>query len=183
MHNLDIELAVKYINAGHIIAYPTESVYGLGCNPKNLDAIQKILEIKQRSSKKGLILVASNIEQIIPYLDNPSSQIINKIEIPSEQAITWLVPANKNVSSLITGEHKTIAIRLSKHPVIVNLCEKLGYPIISTSANKAGEDMLWSAAEVKSQFSSELAYILDAPLGGATKPSEIRDIMSGQVFR
>ncbi|MFK5985759.1 MAG: L-threonylcarbamoyladenylate synthase [Pseudomonadota bacterium] len=186
-----ISLAAKWIKAGQVIAYPTESVYGLGCNPKNLPAVQQILDIKQRSYKKGLILVASNIEQMIPYMDNPTPQMIARILTPSDTVTTWVIPANKNLSSLLTGEqqtnkqvnNKTIAMRLSKHPVIFSLCQKLGHPIVSTSANKTGKAMCWSALAVKLHFRTKIKYILNAPSGKSTKPSEIRDILSNQIMR
>jgi len=181
-----IFLAVKWIQAGHVIAYPTESVYGLGCDPNNLAAVSEILKIKQRSYKKGLILVASSVEQVIPYLNNPSPQMLARISAPSNNVITWLMPANKNVSSLLTGEHgkdKKIAIRLSKHPLIFLLCQKLGHPIVSTSANRTGKAMSWSAIEVKRHFKRHIHYILNGKSGIQTKPSEIRDIVTNQQIR
>jgi len=186
-----IFLAAKWIKSGFVIAYPTESVYGLGCDPKNLDAVRKILQIKQRSYKKGLILVASNIEQIIPYIDKPSPQLLARLAASSNQVITWLIPANKNVSELLTGEHKSvkegadkkIAIRLSRHPIIYSLCQQLGHPIVSTSANVTGKSMLWSANEVKFRFKNKIKYILNASSGSQKKPSEIRDIISNQLIR
>jgi len=179
-------LATKWIQSGYVIAYPTESVYGLGCDPKNLDAVKEILAIKQRSYKKGLILVASSIEQVLPYLDNPSPQMLAQLSAPSKKVITWLMPANQNVSNLLTGEHgehKKIAIRLSKHPLISLLCQKLGHPIVSTSANIGGKAMTWSALEVKRHFKSKIKYILNGQSGIQTKPSEIRDILNNQQIR
>ncbi|MFK5894791.1 MAG: L-threonylcarbamoyladenylate synthase [Pseudomonadota bacterium] len=181
-----IFLAAKWIKSGYIIAYPTESVYGLGCDPKNLDAVKKILQIKQRSYKKGLILVASNVEQIIPYINKPSPQVLAKLAASSNQVITWLIPANKNISPLLTGKNsseKKIAIRISNHPIIQSLCQQLGHPIISTSANLSGKAMLYSANKVKLCFKNRIKYILNGPLGRQKKPSQIRDIMSNKQIR
>jgi len=181
-----IFLAAKWIRSGHVIAYPTESVFGLGCDPNNLDAVKELLEIKQRSYTKGLILVASSVDQVIPYLDNPTSQIISKLSAPSTQVITWLVPANKNISNLLTGthgKHKKIAIRISKHPLICLLCQQLGHPIVSTSANITGKTMTWSALEVKLHFKNRIKYILNGSSGTQTKPSKIKDILTNQQIR
>ncbi len=186
-----IFLAAKWIKSGNIIAYPTESVYGLGCDPQNRDAVRRILQIKQRSYKKGLILVASNVEQIIPYMNNPSPQILSRLVASSNQVITWLIPANKNVSVLLTGEHKMgkdvsckkIAIRLSRHPIIHSLCQQLGHPIVSTSANIGGKAMIRSANKVKLRFKNKIKYILNGQLGEQIKPSEIRDIISNLQIR
>ena len=181
-----IFLGVKWIKSGRVIAYPTESVYGLGCDPNNLAAVSQILKIKQRSYKKGLILVASDVQQIIPYLDNPSPQILKRISAASNQVVTWLIPANKKLSTLLTGEHgkvKKIAIRISKHPIIYSLCQQLGHPIVSTSANISGKSMTWSARGVKYHFKNKIQYILNAQSGTQTKPSEIRDILTNQQIR
>lgn len=191
-----IFLAAKLIRAGHVIAYPTESVYGLGCDPGNLLAVREILQLKQRSYKKGLILVASNVEQMIPYMADPSAQTITRIKASSDQVVTWVIPANKNISSLLTGEQKpdvqqsktqsqtkTIAMRLSKHPFIFALCQQLGHPIVSTSANKTGKAMSWTALAVKRSFKTELKYIFNAKSGKNSRPSEIRDIISNQIIR
>jgi len=181
-----IFLATKWIRSGYVIAYPTESVYGLGCDPNNLNAVKEILKIKQRSYKKGLIIVASSIDQVLPYLNNPSSQMLSTLSAPSTQVITWLVPANNNVSNLLTGTHgnnKKIAIRISKHPIICLLCQQLGHPIVSTSANITGKAMTWTALEVKRHFKNRIQYILNGPSGMQTKPSEIRDILTNQLIR
>jgi L-threonylcarbamoyladenylate synthase len=184
--NWKIFLATSWIKAGHVIAYPTESVYGLGCDPKNLGAVQKLLDIKQRSSSKGLILVASDIEQIKPYIKELSIEDVAKINTPSKRAITWLIPAIDELSSLLTGQHsgneKKIAIRISKHPTIKALCQELKHPIVSTSANISGQSMCYTAKEVKQQLDG-IKYILEDSLGLQIQPSEIRDLKTNQLIR
>jgi L-threonylcarbamoyladenylate synthase len=182
-----IFVATRWIKLGYVIAYPTESVYGLGCDPKNLTAVQQILNIKQRSAHKGLILVASDIDQIRPYIKELSAAEIAKINTPSPRVITWLIPARDNLSHLLIGTHsekeKKIAIRISQHPTIKALCQQLGQPIVSTSANISGQAMCYSAKQVKQQLSKGIKYILTGALGQQTRPSEIRDLKTHQLIR
>ena len=201
--NPNVIQAAKFIRAGDVIAYPTESVYGLGCDPQNLIAVNKILQIKQRSSSKGLIIVAANIEQAFPYIKPLSDENIAKILSPTDKVITWLIPAQDNLYKLLTGTQeksltstqeksltstqeklgKKIAIRISQHPIIKALCEELQHPIISTSANISGKPMCWSAQQVKQQLKTGINYILEGGSGGQSKPSEIRDLLSDQKIR
>lgn len=185
--NSKIKHAAKFIRAGDVIAYPTESVYGLGCDPQNLVAVNKILHIKQRSHTKGLIIVAANIKQILPYIKPLSAENRVKISSPADKAITWLIPAQENLSTLLTGTRggldKKIAIRISQHPIIKALCLELECAIISTSANISGEAMCWSAQQVKQQLKTGVKYILEGESGGQSKPSEIRDLLSNQQIR
>lgn len=183
----NIAIAVQWIKSGHVVAYPTESVYGLGCDPENLSAVRKILEIKQRSASKGLILVAADLNQITRYIKKLSNNDIAKINTASAKAITWLIPANNNISSLLTGKHnqleKKIAIRISQHPIIKALCLQLGHPIVSTSANISGQAMCRTADEVSAQLKTGIDYIIDQPCGNNSCPSEIWDLISGVQIR
>jgi L-threonylcarbamoyladenylate synthase len=166
-----------------MIAYPTEAVFGLGCDPQCEHSIQRILTIKQRSASKGLILIAASLEQFSPYIQQLTDKSIQRIQTDSLHPTTWLVPASQNTSSLLTGKHKTLAIRLTQHPSCIALCNTLEHPLISTSANPAGLPPAMTINQVKTYFSSSIDGILEAPLGQATSPSKIRDLLSNQHIR
>ncbi len=182
-----IQLAKKKIQAGKVIAYPSEAVYGLGCDPANKAALQKLLSIKSRSPKKGLIIIASQLENFSAYIKPLTQSQLQLIAQVNTRATTWIVPAKENVSNLLCGQTKKglkkIAIRLTQHPLLFELCEKLGHPIVSTSANLASHPVSYSALQVRRQFQDKLDYILCAPLGGDKKPSQIRDIQTGETLR
>jgi len=182
-----IRYAANIIRQGGVIAYPTESVYGLGCDPTNLDALSHLLALKQRPYQKGLIMVASRLEQVAPFLEPLSENIQTQIKTAIGQHITWLLPANDNVSELLCGKFpggvKKVAIRITSFPLIKQLCDNLNSPIISTSANLSGKHMTYSPLQIRLQFKDKLDWILPGQLGQQKTPSEIRDAINGTVIR
>jgi L-threonylcarbamoyladenylate synthase len=175
--------AARIIRQGGVIAYPTEAVYGLGCDPLNADAVQRILTIKQRHEGKGLILIASELAQLEPFLSPLSNVIQSRLLQSWPGPTTWLVPARSEVPILLRGQHSTIAVRVTAHTSASNLCRCAEMAIVSTSANRAGQAPCRSAEQIKSIFGSQIDFILDAPLGHSRKPSEIRDAISNQIIR
>lgn len=182
-----IRKAVRIIKKGGVIAYPTESVFGLGCDPANPKAIQHLLKLKHRSYKKGLIIVASHLQQAEPFIKPLSDELSQRVEKSVGQHITWLLPAKDEVSELLCGEFpqgiKKIAIRITPFPLIKTLCEQLNSPLISTSANISGKKMTYSSLQVRLQFQDRLDLILNGKLGQQRSPSEIRDAVDGKIFR
>ena len=167
-----------------MIAYPTEAVWGIGCDPWNEEAVHRLLAIKQRPMSKGLILVASSISQLAP-LYNP---------LPKEQQAalgetwpgpnTWLIPDPKDlVPTWIKGEHKSVAIRVSAHSLVVELCNLFGGMLVSTSANLAGEPEIRSRLKLQLKLGDKLDFVVPGSLGPESNPSTIRDLASGRVFR
>lgn len=175
--------AVRHVREGGVLAYPTEAVYGLGCNPDRLDALQRILELKHRPADKGLILIAADFAQLETYLLPLDESLARRVFATWPGPVTWLLPANPDVSPLIRGSHNTLAVRVTAHPVCRELCLQLSHPLISTSANLAGEEPARSAQEVWQQFGEDLPCILDAPLGTQHQPTEIRHGLSGEIVR
>ncbi len=176
---------VDVFHQGGIIAYPTEAVFGLGCDPDNEQAISKLLALKKRSKDKGLILLAGNYSQVLPYIDDNAIPQDKRFTILSRWPgpITQILPANKNLSSLISGTFSTVAVRITNHPDIVELCRQTGKPIISTSANLSGEPTAHTWQEAEQQFPQQLDYILKGQTLGLTKPSTIINALSGAVIR
>jgi L-threonylcarbamoyladenylate synthase len=175
--------AAACICAGGVIAYPTEAVFGLGCDPGNARAVRRVLAMKQRPAQKGLILIASEIAQLEPYLAPISAESEMRLRDQWPGPVTWLVPARASVSPLLRGAHATLAVRVTAHPVAAALCRQAGTALVSTSANLAGQPPAHSIEEVRAIFGSQLDSILDAPLGDADRPTVIRDLLTGEVVR
>lgn len=178
-----IEQAVEALRHGGIIAYPTEAVYGLGCDPDNEQAIATILELKQRDRNKGLILIASDVSQLLPYLDELPDESRHRVLASWPGPFTWLWPAAATTSQWLRGEYQTLAVRVTAHPVARKLCQAYGKPLVSTSANLSGQPPARTAKEVQQQFSDRIDCIVEGDVGPQTSPTEIRDAITGDLIR
>lgn len=178
-----VDEAVEVVKKGGVIAYPTEAVFGLGCNPSNLSAVQRLLGIKNRPADKGLILLAADINHLNDFVPTLDEEILERVSATWPGPVTWLLPVHPYVSPLLRGNHWTIAVRVTDHPASRLLCQRLGHPLVSTSANLSGEKPGRTAFEVKEQIGQQIDLILDKPLGGRDKPSEIRHAFTNKVIR
>ena len=178
-----IQQAVRAMRAGSVIAYPTEAVWGLGCDPNQAAAVQDLLQMKVRDWRKGVILIAASIEQCEPYLSEvtPEQRALMAASWPGPN--TWLVPNNGAASDWITGGQATLALRVSAHPLVQALCTAFGGPIVSTSCNRAGEEPARSKREVIQYFHRQLGCIVTGELGGQKNPTRIRNVVTGEVCR
>lgn len=171
-----------YLRHGGIIAYPTESCFGLGCDPRNRAAIKRLLRLKGRPQNKGLILIASSVAQLSPYIAP-----INKLQKQQLAATwpgphTWLMPAARNCPVWLKGRHKTIANRVTAHVLSASLCRNAGMALVSTSANRGGCKPAKTARECYKLFGKRVK-IIDGLIGKARKPSTIQDLASGKIIR
>lgn len=178
-----LDLAVQQLREGKVIAYPTEAVFGLGCDPDNVDAVSRILQIKHRALDKGFILIASSWEQIQPLVKYLTPDLLTRVFATWPGPVTWLFPASKNVPSWIRGSHDSVAVRVTAHPIAKALCEQFGGPIISTSCNKSGDPPARDIRNIQLTLNDTVDYVIDGPLGGRLRPSEIRDALTGEVIR
>ena len=183
MTDIDDPLLTAF-RAGEIIAYPTEAVYGLGCDPDNQAAVLRLLSLKRRPVEKGLILVARTYSQLLPYVNDAAIPMDRRTEIFSSWpgANTWLLPKSNKAPDWLTGGSELIAVRVSAHPLVQRLCMLFDKPLISTSANRTGEAAALTREAVIQQFSDKV-IVLDGELGGAVKPSCIRNGLTGQIIR
>ncbi|AUI84969.1 threonylcarbamoyl-AMP synthase [Vibrio azureus] len=181
----NFELALEALKNGDVLAYPTEGVFGVGCDPDNPEAIQKLLTLKQRPVEKGLILIAASYAQLQPYIDESqlTQQQLERVHATWPGPYTWVMPASSKVSSWVSGQFDSIAVRVTDHPLVQDLCQAFGKPITSTSANLTGQPPCMTTAEVEVQLGQQLVAILDGKTSGRDKPSEIRDAKTGQVLR
>lgn len=179
--NQHLESAARIIHAGGVVAYPTETVYGLGCDPFNEQAVRRLLAIKRRPVEKGLILVAADLRQLaglVRLSDAQSAELAARWPGP----VTYLLPALPSVPSWITGRHDKVAVRVSAHKLARELALAVGTPIVSTSANRAGEPPARNAFNVARRLGGELDFVVNGDTGGG-RPSTIIDLDSGRVIR
>lgn len=165
---------------GEVFAYPTEAVYGLGCDPQNKTAVMRLLEIKQRPINKGLILIASDFSQVASYL-KPICDKQKPFTLPSDT--TYIYPADSNAPMWLTGDFDSLAVRITQHPLVRELCTLLDSALVSTSANLTGEEPAKTAEQVATGLDGLIKVILDGDLGDLDKPTQIRDSISGQIIR
>ena len=183
---VSIDQAVQHLRQGDVIAYPTEAVWGLGCDPYNQSATEKLLGTKQRQLDKGLILVAANMQQAMPFLSTLSSDQLQAIEqswldAPADRAITWLVPLSMQVPAWISGGHDRVALRVSHHPIVQELCLSFGGVLVSTSANPSGQPAARSEQDVLNYFPD--ITLVQGDTQQHSQASKIIDAISGSVIR
>lgn len=172
--------AANTLLAGGVIAYPTEGVYGLGCMPDDLEALARLLLIKQRDPGKGLILIAAHKDQLDDWIEPDGSGIPDP---DPGQPITWIAAAKPRVSGLVRGDHESVAVRLTTNPVAAAICAAVSSPVVSTSANFSGEPVARNGHVLRRKFGRCVDYIVPGRCGPASGPSEIRDLASGTVLR
>ncbi|CAA9892373.1 putative ribosome maturation factor [Candidatus Methylobacter favarea] len=177
-----IRNAIRHIKAGDVIAYPTEAVYGLGCDPLNEAAVRTLLDIKQRPIEKGLILIASSLAQLRPYLILDKT-ILEHIQPTWPGPVTWSVPARPWVPEWLTGAHKTLAVRVTNHPIASQLCAHYGGPLVSTSANPSTQPAIKDSRKLLKTFAALDIFILHGKVGGLNQETAIYDAVSGKRLR
>lgn len=179
-----LDFCVWQIRREAIIAYPTEAVFGLGCDPDSESAVMALLALKQRPVQKGLILIAADYQQLKPYLDDAKLTTQQKKKMFSSWPgpVTWVVPAHSTTPHWLTGHFDSLAVRVSDHPEVRQLCLAIGKPLVSTSANLTSFPPCRTAKEVHQQFGEAFPVLL-ADTGGRANPSEIRDAITGELIR
>lgn len=180
---LNPEEAAECLHKGQVIAYPTEAVFGLGCDPRNEKAITSLLALKHRPASAGLILIGSSLDQFSDWIPELDASLLAPALETWPGPVSWLFPRGDNVPDSVAGSHDTVAIRVTAHLPCIELCEAFGGPLISTSANPRSAPPARSAGEVEDYFGAFLGGILAGPLGGREQASEIRDLLTGQSIR
>ncbi|MBI5439194.1 MAG: Sua5/YciO/YrdC/YwlC family protein [Nitrosomonadales bacterium] len=171
-----------HLKRGGLIAYPTESCYGLGCNPDNRAAVQRLLKLKHRPQHKGLILIAASYRQVARYLQPLTPAEQRQLHEAGAQAITYLMPAHHSAPRWLRGAHDTLAVRLTAHPFAMRLCRSIGGALVSTSANRSGQRPAKTYAQCRRLFGRKV-WVLPGRVGKRKKPSTIRMWADGQIVR
>ena len=185
MSRLSIRDATALLQRGGVIAYPTEAVWGLGCDPCNESAVRRLLALKRRAVDKGLILIAGALAQFDGWLDWDALPVDRSETVHASWPgpHTWVVPASGRVPHWITGAHDGVAVRVSAHPDVITLCAAFGGPLVSTSANPAGAAPPKTLADFDPSLLAQLDGIVVGDIGGLVNPTEIREARSGAVLR
>ncbi|QIL19310.1 Sua5/YciO/YrdC/YwlC family protein [Thermomonas sp. HDW16] len=177
--------AVAALRAGGVIAYPTEAVWGLGCDPRDEAATLRLLTLKIREVDKGLILIAADEAQLTPFIDMAALDQAQRETVRASWPgpHTWIVPASPAAPRWVTGAHVGIAVRVSAHPAVIELCNAFGGALVSTSANRAGEPAAHAIDQLDPDIIEGVDGVLAGETGGLVRPTDIRDARSGAALR
>jgi L-threonylcarbamoyladenylate synthase len=175
--------AVAALRQGGVIAYPTEAVYGLGCDPADADAVARLFALKRRPPTQGVLLIAADFAQVEKFIGAAPADAVARARASWPGPQTWVLPRSTWTPPWLAGSHAGIALRVTAHPLAAWLCRAFGSAIVSTSANRHGEPAARTAGGVRSAFADELAYILDGPTGGLDRPTPIRNAIDGEIIR
>jgi L-threonylcarbamoyladenylate synthase len=178
-----LQRASAAIHSGGVIAYPTEAVFGLGCDPLNPTAVAHLLAVKHRPIQKGLILIASCLQQLQPFIAPLSNNDLALLKKSWPGPHTWLLPARAETPYWLRGEHQSVAVRVTAHPLAAALCESSGHALVSTSANPAGRPPARQTLQVHKYFHRQIDYILSGDTGNTPSPTCIRDLRSQKLIR
>lgn len=182
---VELDAAAASLRAGGVLAYPTEAVFGLGCDPHNQQAFDRIFTLKHRPSTQGVLLIAADFTQAQRYIDmaHVPADVLAQVRASWPGPFTWIFPRNADVPNWVAGTHAGVALRVTAHEPAARLCRAFGGAIVSTSANLHGEPPARDLVTVADYFGDGLDGILDAPLGGAVQPTTIRDALTGAIIR
>ena len=179
----EIQAAVAALCADGVVAYPTEAVYGLGCDPASRQAFDTLFALKRRPPEHGVLLIGAQFAHVAPYIGDASAEAIARAQETWPGPHTWIFPRSATTPGWLAGAHAGIALRVTAHPIAAALCRAFGGAIVSTSANRHGEPPARTFADVSAAFGDELSYILDGATGGLEMPTPIRDAISGEIVR
>lgn len=180
--SVPLRFAARVLRAGGVVAYPTESVYGLGCDPLDESAVERILACKGRAATAGLILLADHPSRLEPFID-PSPAERRRMLSTWPGPVTWVCRASGAAPPWITGGRETVAVRVTAHRIAAALSRSADMAIVSTSANQTGRPPCRSALQVRIRMHGDVDYVLSGPTGGRARPSEIRDAHTGAILR
>lgn len=181
--NFVFRRAGRILHAGGVIAYPTEAVFGLGCIPEYESAVWRILAIKGRAPARGLLLVASSVDQLLPYMAPLDADVLKKLLRGWPGPLTWVVPASPAAPPWITGGRDTVAVRVSAHPIVRALCESADHALVSTSANRSGRPPARTRFSALKSVGRQVDLLIAGETGMHERPTEIRDALTNEVLR
>lgn len=178
----DIRRLRAWLKRGGIIAYATESCFGLGCDPRNARAVARILALKKRPKAKGLILIGSEFRQFAHFLAPLPAPLAEGLRQWWPGPNTLLLPAARHCPRWLRGQHAQLAVRVTAHRATARLCHALDMALVSTSANRSGQHPLKTQAACRKSFAGRV-WVLPGRCGGRRTPSRILDPLTGRVLR
>ncbi|MCP5149393.1 MAG: L-threonylcarbamoyladenylate synthase [Chromatiales bacterium] len=183
MSDWHVRLAVRLLRRGGVIAYPTEGVFGLGCDPMNAAAVERVYRAKGRDRGKPLTLIAATVEHLSGLIAPLGRALRARVEPTWPGPVTWILPLADGAPPWLGGADRTIAVRVTAHPVAGALARAFGRPIVSTSANRSDRPPARTAFQVRRARLTGVDYVVPGVIGGAEGPTEIRDARDGRVLR
>lgn len=174
--------AARVVARGGLIAYPTEGVFGLGCDPWNVSGLARLLAVKGRNAGKGFIVIAHSVAQLDGLVFYPNEEVRDRAIARWPGPVTWVLPVREEVPILLHGRRGSLAVRVTAHPIASALCRITG-PLVSTSANRSGHPPARDLLHVHAQFRTCVGYIVPGHVGTLAGPTEIRDAVTGRVLR
>ena len=175
----NVRRAARVIRQGGIVAHATEGVFGFACDPRNPDALTRLLRLKRRAARKGFILIAAGETQLAPFCPVIPARVHKSWPGPH----TWLLQPRPGLSRKITGRSDRIAVRVTAHRQAATLCRAAGAPLASTSANRSNQVPARTYREAVRRFSGLVDYVLPGRTGGLRGPTPIADASTGRIIR
>jgi len=175
-----VKKGISILEQGGIVAFPTDTVYGLGAHAANLQAVERVYLVKERPQSMALPLLLADISQISDVANHVPevAWLLARTFLPG--ALTIVLHKSDLISDIITGGHKTIGVRIPAHPVPVALIKSIGAPVVGTSANLSGKPSALTADEVCSQFEDKIDWVIDGGRCQGGKESTIIDV-TGEI--
>lgn len=177
-----VRILRRHLASSGVIAYPTESCFGLGCDPRDRRAVRRILRLKGRPQSKGLILIASDFSQLRPYVAELPPRYLERLKQAWPGPVTFLLPAGPHAPLWVLGRHRLIAVRVTAHGGAAALCRSLGTALVSTSANRLCARPARTYADCLRRFGRS-ARVVKGRVGSRRRPSTIMDIETGRILR
>lgn len=179
-----IKKAIEILRSGGVILYPTDTVWGLGCDATNENAVKRIFEIKKREDKKAMLVLIDNAAKIQGYMEEVPDMAWDLIEF-TEKPLTIIYPDAKNLAPNLVGDDKTIGIRVTKEAFSKRLCEQFRKPIVSTSANISGASTPANFQQISDEIKFAVDYVVNfrQEETSVPKPSSIIKLGKGNLFQ
>ncbi|WP_345950974.1 MULTISPECIES: L-threonylcarbamoyladenylate synthase [unclassified Mucilaginibacter] len=170
----EVKKAFDVVQQGGIILYPTDTIWGLGCDATNTEAIEKIYKLKQRAQEKSMIVLLDTENKLESYIREVPAIAYDLIEF-AENPLTLVMPGAKNLPPALIAEDGSIGVRVSKHPFCQQLIQRLRKPLVSTSANISGQPSPQNFQQISPEIIDGVDYVVDIDQHdlSAKKPSTI----------
>ena len=171
--NEDIKKALEVLKTGGLILYPTDTLWGIGCDAKNEKAVEKIYKIKKRDDRKSMLILLNNINFISSYVEEVPEIALDIVELANKPT-TVIYPGAKNIAKNLIAEDGSIGIRISTEEFTDKLLQRFKNPIVSTSANISGDPSPESFNDISDEIKSNVDYVVNYKQDAiANKPSSI----------
>jgi len=178
-----INLAVTALKKGQTLIYPTDTIYGLGCDASNYDAVEKIFEIKERDKSKSLLVLVDSFQMLESIIEDVPDMAWEVLKV-NKKPLTIVFDRPKNVAENVIAADNTLAVRVTNDPLCRSIIKKLRKPIVSTSANLSGESSPVNFADIHPDLIERVDHVMDLPLVHKNiKPSSIMKISSNGVIK